>query len=201
MKITIISGSHRPSSQSDRVATYIEKELRASPGVEASIISLAGNPLPLWDEQAPTETGQWSGDWLPIKRLLQVSDGFVIVTPEWSGMVPPGLKNLFLLGGTAEFGHKPALIVAVSSGVGGSYPVQELRTSSYKNSRLCYIPEHVIIRSVADMLHGEIAASPRDEQIRQRLTYSLRVLQLYTKALGEVRASGVVDFASFPFGM
>ena len=40
--------------------------------------------------------------------------------------------------------HKPGLIVTVSAGLGGSYPVTELRISSHKNTRLCYIPDHVL---------------------------------------------------------
>jgi hypothetical protein len=39
------------------------------------------------------------------------------------------------------------LIIAVSGGAGGgAYPVAELRMSSYKNSRICYLPEHLIVR-------------------------------------------------------
>jgi len=49
-----------------------------------------------------------------------------------------------------ELGHKPALIVAVSSGDGGAYPVSELRMSSYKNNRLCYIPEQVALKSMRE---------------------------------------------------
>ncbi len=45
------------------------------------------------------------------------------------------------------------LIVAVSSGAGGAYPVAELRMSSYKNSRICYIPEQIIIRDVENVLN------------------------------------------------
>ena len=57
MKIGIISGSHRNNSESEKVARHIEKELVAQ-GVcdETWLYSLAGNPLPLWDE------GIWSGD-------------------------------------------------------------------------------------------------------------------------------------------
>ena len=70
--------------------------------------------------------------------------------------------------------HEPGLIVTVSAGAGGSYPVTELRISSYKNTRLCYIPDHVIVRNVGQMLHGDQPAEEHDQALRGRITYSLR---------------------------
>lgn len=200
MKFVIVSGSHRANSQSDRVAQYVAAELRAS-GNEAAVLSLANNPLPLWDEGVWGDDPKWKELWGPFSKELRSADALVVVTPEWSGMVPPGLKNFFLLCSTADVGHKPALIVSISSGVGGSYPVAELRTSSYKNTRLVYIPEHVIVRNVEELLHGATAAGERDEGTRARLSYGLKVLREYGAALRLVRESGVVDHKSFPFGM
>ena len=54
-----------------------------------------------------------------------------------------------------QLGHKPALIVTVSSADGGAYPVAELRMSSYKNNRICYLPEHVILRNVERILNDD----------------------------------------------
>ena len=153
MKISIINGSHRLNSQSLKVANYIQTLLNGGISEQSWLFSLAGNPLPLWDQ------GVWDGDleWTqlltPIKEQLASSDAFVVVSPEWHGQVPAGLKNFFLLLGKNELGHKPALIVSVSSGEGGAYPVAELRMSSYKNSRICYIPEHVIIRHAEKILN------------------------------------------------
>lgn len=200
MKFIVVSGSHRQNSQSDRVANYIATQVRAS-HCDARVISLANNPLPLWDEGVWNNDPKWKEVWGPISQELRSADALVVVSPEWSGMVPPGLKNFFLLCPTADVGHKPALIVSISSGVGGSYPVTELRTSSYKNTRIVYIPEHVIIRNVEEVLHGETATGERDESARARLGYGLRVLKEYASALKAVRESGVIDHKNFPFGM
>ena len=114
---------------------------------------------------------------------------------------PARSKNFFLLCGADVLAHKPGLIVTVSAGTGGSYPVTELRISSYKNTRLCYIPDHVIVRNVGQMLHGDQAADEHDAALRGRITYSLRVLVEYAKALRLVRESGVIDLKAFPHGM
>ena len=200
MNITIISGSHRTNAQSERVGTYIEKELQGL-GQTTYHLSLAGNPLPLWDDSVWGETSALRDQWAPYSKKISESDGVVIIAPEWGGMVPAALKNFFLLCGNGELAHKPGLIIGVSSGISGSYPVAELRMSSYKNTRICYIPDHVIIRGVEDALVGEQAKDARDEATRARLAYSLKVLLEYTKALTAVRNSAVIDTKTYPFGM
>ena len=202
MQITIIVGSHRKESQSSRVGAYIASDLaRIDPSLTVDTIDLAGNPLPLWDESV------WQGDsalaalWKPYRDRMRRADGFVIIAPEWAGMVPPGLKNLLLFAGPKEVGHKPAMIVAVSASRGGSYPVNELRTSGYKNSRLVYIPEHVLIHDVNDMLLGATPASDRDAWIRRRIEFADRILLEYAQALAPIRSSGLTEHADFPYGM
>ncbi|NWG13469.1 MAG: NAD(P)H-dependent oxidoreductase [Acidobacteria bacterium] len=201
MKISIIAGSHRREAESARVARYIEDVLGRIGVDRTYLFSLSGNPLPLWDEGVWEGDPKWSSLWVPIAGELGSSDGFVIVAPEWSGMVPAGLKNFFLLCGGDLLAHKPGLIVAVSASLGGAYPVVELRASSYKNTRICYIPDHVIVRNVGRMLKGDQPADEHDASLRARIEYSLRVLLEYARALRSVRESGVVDLKRFPFGM
>jgi NAD(P)H-dependent FMN reductase len=202
MQIAIVVGSHRKESQSSRVGTYIASDLaRIDPSVTVDTIDLAGNPLPLWDESVWQGDSELSALWKPYRDRMRRADGFVIIAPEWAGMVPPGLKNLLLFAGPKEVGHKPALIVAVSASRGGSYPVNELRTSGYKNSRLVYIPEHVLIHDVNDVLAGVTPASDRDAWLRRRIEFAGRILLEYAKALAPIRLSGLSEHADFPYGM
>lgn len=200
MKITVISGSHRQASQSSKVANYVSARLQAS-GVDSSVFDLAGNPLPLWDESVWDDAPEWVERMTPIKALFQDSDGFVVVAPEWHGQAPAGLKNLFLLLSKKELGHKPALIVSVSNGSGGAYPVAELRMSSYKNNRICYLPEHMIIRDVENVLNEKIDENhPSDQFYRDRFDWVLAMLQEYARAFAMIRASDTVDVLSGEFG-
>jgi len=202
VQITIIVGSHRDESQSSRVGAYVAKDLTHSdPAVSVDTIDLAGNPLPLWDESVWQGDSELAAQWKPYRDRLRKADGFVIISPEWAGMVPPGLKNLLLFASPKEVGHKPALIVAVSAARGGSYPVNELRTSGYKNNRLLYIPEHVLVQDVSDVLTGDTPASERDAWLRRRIQFADRILLEYAKALTSLRASGLTDHADFPYGM
>ena len=202
MRIAIIVGSHRPGSQSSRVGSYIAADLARIDGtVAVDTIDLAGNPLPLWDESVWQGESELTALWKPWRDTLRKADGLVIIAPEWAGMVPPGLKNFLLFAGPKEVGHKPALIVAVSASRGGSYPVNELRTSGYKNSRLVYIPEQVLIHDVNDVLVGETPASDRDAWLRRRIEFAERILLEYAKALAPIRASGLTEHPDFPYGM
>lgn len=203
MKIAIISGSHRQNSQSMKVARHIQETLENGICNDTWLYSLEGNPLPLWDEGVWEGEPKWQAILTPIREQLSSCDALVVITPEWHGQVPAGLKNFFLLFGKNELAHKPALIVSVSAGAGGAYPVAELRMSSYKNSRLCYIPEHVIIREVESILNdNEQDNDPRsDSYIRERLQWSLKILKEYATALKSVRASGVTETDKFGNGM
>ena len=204
MKLTIISGSHRISSQSEKVAGVILKTIEDNHLFEqAGIFCLAGNPLPLWDQGVWDGEEKWKSLLVPLKAELAQSDAFVIVSPEWHGQVPAGLKNFFLLCSKKELGHKPALIVTVSNGDGGAYPVAELRMSSYKNNRICYIPEHVIIRKVEKVLNDDPDDNdPRsDKYYRERLTWALGILKEYAGAFRQIRASGATDSDVFKNGM
>jgi NAD(P)H-dependent FMN reductase len=202
MHLGVIVGSHRQQSQSTRVAAYIAQQLaRLEPTLSVDTIDLAGNPLPLWDESI------WQGDtpllaqWKPFRDRLRKADGFVVISPEWGGMVPPGLKNLLLLASPKEVGHKPALIVAVSASRGGSYPVTELRTTGYKNNRLLFIPEQVIVHDVSKVLAGDTASDDRDAWLRKRIEFALKLLLSYTQAMASVRSSGLTEHPDFPYGM
>ena len=203
MKITVICGSHRPLAQSLKVARYIRSVLADGISEEAALISLADNPLPLWDQGVWDKDPKWPPLLDPIRSELESSDAFVVVSPEWHGQVPAGLKNFFLLFGRNELGHKPALIVTVSAGDGGAYPVAELRMSSYKNSRLCYIPEHVIVRHVEQVLNEDPAQNDvnADEYFRARIHWALGILREYGLALQRVRASGATATDRFHNGM
>ena len=203
MKISIICGSHRQKSQSIKVAKHIEKTLLESKLADNTyLFSLAGNPIPLWDESIWEGDKKWKEILNPISAELSSSDGFVIIAPEYHGQVPAALKNFFLMW-KHELSHKPALIVGVSSSDGGAYPVAELRMSSYKNNRLCYIPEHLIIRHVESVLNDDPVKNNNETDVyfRERIEWCLGILKEYAIALKQVRESGATKTDKFTNGM
>ena len=203
MKIGVITGSHRKDSQSGKVGRFLSAQLDSRDSVTSWVLDLGKSPLPLWDEDLRNGGPQWSA--IPdIKAELDSSDGFIVIAPEWHGMVPAALKNFFLLwAATGELSHKPALPCAVSAGEGGAYVISELRMSSYKNNRLCWIPEQLIARNV-NAICNENSNDNDDERhdtFMERSRYALDLLLSYANALNAVRDSGLIDHDSFMNGM
>ena len=93
-------------------------------------------------------------------------------------MVPSALKNLLLLMGIKEVGHKPALICGVSAGLNGAYPVAELKAFSNKNNFLVYIPDTIVLKDVTNLLKGG-ENEPKD--LLERIDHALESLQLYAE--------------------
>ena len=205
-KIIIVCGSQRKNSQSLKVSNYIENRLNEKSGKNCDVaaINLINEELHLWDEDFPDSSEKWGKNWTPVGEKLSTADALIIVSPEWGGMVPPILKNFFLLCGEKELGHKPALIVSLTSGLlGGSYPVSELRSSSYKNNKLCFLPEHLIIKEVGKHLNDhKNHESPADQEIRNRIDFCLEILLLYAEAFKTIRAHPEVIFnKEYAYGM
>jgi NAD(P)H-dependent FMN reductase len=197
LNFVLVAGSSRNNSQSGKVARYMRQrliDLGHSNADYCSVIDLGQAPLPLWP-------GADSGPWGEYAAQLQAADAVVIVAPEWHGMACPAIKNFFIYASKAELGHKPGLLVGVSAGLGGAYPISELRASSYKNCRLCYIPEHLIVRHVEQQLNQPDASEVDDQHLRARIDYALDVLQKYSVALKPVRASIDLSLPEFANGM
>ena len=202
MQIAIIVGSHRKDSQSAKVAHFLASQLTSLGDHSCWICDLGKDPLPLWDEDIGSDAPQWSG-LKALTKEIDAADAFIMIAPEWHGMVPAALKNFFLVCGGASFAHKPALPVGVSVGPGGTYPINELRTSSYKNNRLCYLPEHLIVRNCMVVMNKEESENDEGEHsyISERSLYCMKQLIAYADALAQVRASGTADLTPYPNGM
>ena len=202
MNILIVCGSSREKSQSSLVCDLIADRIEMkTEKVSILSISLAGNPIPFWKEGI--DDSNCVSGWKNIAHKFDMADAYVFVVPEWNGMAPADVKNLFHMLDTRLVGHKPALIVAVSSGDGGAYVVAELKMFSTKNNFLIYLPEHLILRRISTFLASESSYSDRNklERVYERIDYSLAVLVEYSKALKRVRESGVLKMAQFRHGM
>ncbi|MEO4046713.1 NAD(P)H-dependent oxidoreductase [Pseudomonas sp. CAU 1711] len=195
--IALIAGSSRTGSQSAKVARYLRQrliELGLTSTEQSSLLDLGERALPLW----PADD---KGPWAEYRQQLAAADALVVIAPEWNGMACPAVKNFFLYASKAELAHKPALLVGVSSGIGGAYPISELRASGYKNCRIAYLPEHLIVRQVEAVLNEGEASGEDDLRIRRRADYALDILGKYAEALKPVRAAIDLNNPAFTNGM
>lgn len=197
LNIALIAGSSRSGSQSAKVARYLRQrllELGLTSTGQSSLLDLGERGLPLW----PADD---KGPWAEYQQQLAAADALVVIAPEWNGMACPAVKNFFLYATKAELAHKPALLVGVSSGIGGAYPISELRASGYKNCRIAYLPEHLIVRQVEAVLNESEATGEDDLRIRRRADYALDILGKYAEALKPVRTAIDLSNPAFSNGM
>jgi len=199
MKISVISASHRKNSQSKKISELINKDLlNLESDLDIFSLDLGDISLPLWNPDKKNGKGVWGETWNSISDNLNKSDGFILIVPEYGGMATPASKNIFLLCDNGELSHKPGLIVSVSSGNGGAYPIAELRSSSYKNTHIMWIPENIIIRNVEEFnpgTHGESVP----EWLDNRIDYVLKLFLAYASNMKPLRE--IVNRKDFGNGM
>ena len=199
MKISIISASHRTNSQSKKISDILHNNLlKINSDLDMYNLDLGDKSLPLWSPDKKKGKGVWGDTWKSISDNLIKSDGFILVVPEYGGMATPAAKNIFLLCSNGEFAHKPGLIVSVSSGNGGAYPISELRSSSYKNTHVMWIPENIIIRNVEEFnpgAHGDNIP----EWLDNRIDYVLKLFLAYSSNMRPLR--DIVNRKDFGNGM
>lgn len=124
--IPIILGSTREGRMSSRVATFIERKLRATGRVNPEILDLEALALPMLEERLRFLKDP-PASLVRFGSAIAASDAFVIVSPEYSGSYPGVLKNAidYL---QAEYRRKPVGIVTVSGGnFGGISALAQLR--------------------------------------------------------------------------
>lgn len=203
MTISLICWSHR-TWWSTKVADFLEARLKEK-WVTTSRINLSEANIPLrspdrWNSETDVH------DILnPIRDTLANADWFVIISPERWWMVAPALKNFFLLWNSDrnEFAHKPGLLVWVSWGTWWSYPLAELRMASNKNTKICYIPDSLVVRKTWDVMNdiNLTSWSEDDQHIKARADRSLDVLIEYTKAMSPLRKQTDIDLMKHEYGM
>ena len=199
MKISIISASHRTNSESKKISGFIQDDLKQIDSkLDTNILDLADAALPLWSPEKKDGKGIWGETWRSISSNLAESDGFILVVPEYGGMATPAAKNIFLLCGNGELSHKPGLIVSISSGNGGAYPISELRSSSYKNTHIMWIPENIIIRNVEEFNPGKHGKNI-PEWLDNRIDYVLKLFLTYASNMKPIRE--IVNRKDFGNGM
>ncbi len=204
MNLVIINGSHRKKSESKKISREL-KDISSQVGFSSTLILDLHDKLDiLWDENFWVSGSEQSERRKGIEPVLKDADAFILVSPEYGGMASPIMKNFLLTCSPAETGHKPAVLVGVSAGQGGTYPISEIRSYGFKNNFLCFLPANIIVRESGGLFKpGGNRREPALEKEERLVNYSEYVLNLlfaYSRALKEVRSSGVINFEDYPYG-
>ncbi|APX32027.1 NADPH-dependent FMN reductase [Brachybacterium sp. P6-10-X1] len=126
-RLTVVLASTRPGRTGPVIADWFLDQARGHPDFEAQLVDLAEIGLPLLDEpEHPIQrryrhehTRRWSA-------IVDASDAFVLVTPEYNYGIPAALKNAvdYLYW---EWAHKPVGFVSYGMASAGQHAVAMLR--------------------------------------------------------------------------
>jgi NAD(P)H-dependent FMN reductase len=126
-RLTIIIGSTRPGRAGLPIATWFADRARSHGGFDVEVVDLAERHLPLLDEPNHPRLRQYihqhTKDW---SAIVDASDAFVIVTPEYNYGYPAALKNAidYL---QKEWRDKPVGFVSYGGVSAGTRAVQQLK--------------------------------------------------------------------------
>lgn len=196
MNITIISGSPRANSQSSKVSNWLKDHSESLDGVSASVLDLHEVKLPLFDvgETAAPQAED-------VLNQLAKADAVVLVSPEWNGMMSHSIVNLMQYVDD-QLANKPIMLVGVSAGRNGHYPLIQMRQMGYKNNHYVVSPENLLVQDCNSVLNDhDMSDDAADSSVKKRADYSLKVLVEYAKALQGVRNSGIFDRKTFGNGV
>jgi NAD(P)H-dependent FMN reductase len=190
LKIAIIAASHRPHSKSRQIGDWAAKTLIHN-DLEPVTFDLCEIELPFWSEENWNPESSASALWRPYSEQLKQCDGLVLISPEWSGMIPPKLGNFLLMCTSQELAYKPTLLIGVSAGQSGTYPVAQLRMNGSKNNQMLFLPDHLIVRQVGN--------ADATERLQPRLVHNINILKIMAAQMKVARQS--IDLKTFPYGL
>ncbi|MGW0499412.1 NADPH-dependent FMN reductase [Streptomyces sp. NPDC003007] len=124
MTLTTVVASTRPGRVGRSVADWFTARAAEHDGFESHLVDLRELALPFYDEPHPPTLRQYTkSHTVEWSRIVDASDAFVFVTPEYNGGFPAPLKNAwdYLV---VEWQHKPAAFVSYGGVSAGTRAVQ-----------------------------------------------------------------------------
>lgn len=193
MNILVISGSNRSGSESLKVSRWLAEHAKT-----ATLLDLHELSLPLYDDADHPELSEKLNF---LKQTLLEASAYVFVSPEWNGMMSLSLLNM-LHYVEHEMAYKPVMLVGVSSGRGGTHPLDQMKLLGQKNRHYMISPENMVISGVKESFNDHsFDDSASDIVLKKRADYGLKVLSELGLALEQLRKSDVLDFEQFSNGV
>jgi NAD(P)H-dependent FMN reductase len=178
-KILSFAGSIRTGSFNARLAALAAKELTRL-DAEATLISLADYPMPIYDGDLEKESGPPENA-RNLKRMIASHQGVFIASPEYNASVTPLLKNaLDWVSRVRDEGEPPLAayrnrvfaIGAASNGTLGGYrSLMALRQVLELGCGALVLPEQIAVREAASGFDD--AGELRDERLANLLRKAL----------------------------
>lgn len=180
LKITVLSGTNRPNSNTRKVATLV-REIYQALGVEVLDLDLQTLPPAIF---SPDSYAEKPAGFKPMVEKVLKCNGLVVVTPEYNGSIPGILKYFIdMLPFPDSFEHRPVAFVGLAAGIWGALrPIEQLQQIfGYRNGLI--FPTRVFLPQIGSLLdnHGKL----KDQDMQDRLDSQARdFLEFVTRLNG-----------------
>jgi NAD(P)H-dependent FMN reductase len=159
--ITIISGTNRPGSNTQKVASNYQR-LFAEKGIKTNLLSLNEHDVCYKNEAF----------FALEKEYLVPAEKFIFILPEYNGSFP-GIVKLMIDNSDVSkcWHHKKALLTGVSSGRAGNLRGMEHFTGSLLHMKMIVHPNRLPISSVDKIFneHAQIIDAVTVEGIEKQI--------------------------------
>ncbi|MDH3651080.1 MAG: NAD(P)H-dependent oxidoreductase [Saprospiraceae bacterium] len=179
--ITVISGTNRRESETERIANHIVERLKSHYDIDVLLITLTDLPVDVLHDDMYSKEGQ-SGELGKLQDKYMVpAEKFWFVFPEYNGSFP-GVLKLFLDALSVRkykdtFANKKACLTGVSSGRAGNLRGMEQLTGILNHLKIVVLPNKLPISSVETLMNGQGVVTDDstlnviDQQIEEFLTF------------------------------
>lgn len=180
MYIPIVLGTARENRMSEAVTRFLHSHITSNNNFETDLIDVRSFPLhktlPGWEDHE--ETSNW-------KKIVEKSDGFILVIPEYNHGYPGELK-LLLDSAYREYFYKPVALVGVSSGrIGGARVIENIKPILIELG-MVVLKDHLHISNVHDNIE-EGVFSPESVKVEQQFNRILKRLSILSEHLKPAR--------------
>lgn len=157
-RIALLSASVREGRNSHRVALYLQRALGGAADVD--LLDLAAFRFPVFEERLKFQRDP-APDVVDFARRFAQADGVIIVTPEYNGGYPAGLKNVVDLL-VDEWRRKPVALCTVSNGPFGGMQVATSLVLSLWKIKAWVVGAHLPVPKVQEAFNE--AGEPVDAE-------------------------------------
>ena len=176
-RLLIFAGSARSGSFTKKLA-IATAALAEKTAAKVTFADLADYPAPVYNDDDETANGlpQTMRD---FKTLMQQHDGFIVVSPEYNGHVPPLLVNTFGWisrtegdeKGMVAFNDKKAAIMAASPGIRGGIRVIPRLRDTLAELGVVVVPGFITLPSADSAFdkNGNLTDEPLTNRIKKHV--------------------------------
>lgn len=174
LNVTLINGSVRENNMTGKILLFVENEIKKILGLEIININLKDFNLPFPGMEIENDNSN------ELKRLLSLSDSFIIATPEYNGSFSAKLKLMIENSGyPSKLKGKPILLIGVADGSLGAVKSLEHLRSVCSHIGGIVLPKDVSIANVNDAFDTQ--GNCIKHEIKEELISSLNNFISFTK--------------------